>query len=274
MHFSLQQHEEEIRRNVRAWSRKPLLGKIYNGFHETIAGFIRKDITGLVVEVGSGIGNIKDVIPSCLRTDLFPNPWIDRVENAYALTFDDCSVATLILFDVFHHLQYPGTALKEFLRVLIPGGRVIIFEPCMSFAGIIVYGLFHHEPIALTKTIEWLAPDGWQSKNDVYYAAQGNASRVFFNRKYMPLMQEWNLVCRRTFSAFTYIASGGYSKPQLYPDAWFSQMKTVDALLDKIPILFATRLLVVLERPFNKQPLSTNTKTPELYQRQNMGGPH
>ena len=270
MCLSPQQHEEEIQRNVRTWSRKPLLRKIYKGFHEAIAGFVRKDIPGLVVEVGSGIGNIKDVVPACLRTDLFPNPWIDRVENAYALTFDDCSVAALVLFDVFHHLRYPGTAFKEFLRVLVPGGRVIIFEPCMSFAGIIVYGLFHHEPIALTKPIVWLAPEGWQPQNDNYYAAQGNASRVFLNNNYVPLLPEWNVVCRRTFSAFSYVASGGYSKPQLYPEGWYSRMKTVDALLDKIPVLFATRLLVVLERPFNKQHLST--KALGLSPQQNRGG--
>jgi SAM-dependent methyltransferase len=256
-YLSLQEHEKEIQRNLGVWSRKPLLRKIYKGFHEAIAGFVRKDINGLIVEVGSGIGNIKDVIPSCLRTDLFQNPWIDRVENAYAMTFDDCSVAALILFDVFHHLQYPGTAFKEFLRVLVPGGRVIIFDPCMSLAGMLVYGLLHHEPVAATKPIDWLAPEGWQPKNDVYYAAQGNASRVFFNGRYAPLLRDWNVVCRRTFSAFSYIASGGYSKPQLYPDKWYPGMKAVDAILDKIPVLFATRLLVVLERPLNKQLLSS-----------------
>lgn len=248
-YLPLQQHEEEIQRNLEVWSRKPLLRKIYRGFHETIAGFVREDINGLIVELGSGIGNIRDVIPRCLRTDLFPNPWIDRVENAYALTFDDCSVAALILFDVFHHLQYPGTAFKEFLRVLVPGGRVIIFDPCMSVAGMLVYGLLHHEPVLATKSIEWLAPKGWQPQNDVYYAAQGNASRVFFNRRYAPLMRDWNVLYRRTFAAFSYIASGGYSRAQLYPDKWYRLMKTVDAMLDKIPALFATRLLVVLERP-------------------------
>ena len=71
---------------------------------------------GSVVELGSGIGNIKEVIPKCLCTDLFPNPWLDYVENAYALSFGSASVSNLILFDVFHHLKYPGTALQEFHR--------------------------------------------------------------------------------------------------------------------------------------------------------------
>jgi hypothetical protein len=48
------------------------------------------------------------VIPECVTTDIFPNPWLDRVENAYALNFADASVGNLILFDVFHHLEFPG----------------------------------------------------------------------------------------------------------------------------------------------------------------------
>ncbi len=92
------------------------------------------------MEIGSGIGNIKHTIPHCLRTDLFPTKDIDQVENVYQLSFSDNSVSDLILFDVFHHLRYPGSALKEFQRVLLPNGRVIIFDPFVhSMLGFIVY---------------------------------------------------------------------------------------------------------------------------------------
>ena len=67
-----------------------------------------------------------------------------------ALTFADESVANLILFDVWHHLEYPGTALAEFQRVLAKGGRLVIFDPAMGLLGRAVYGLCHHEPLALT----------------------------------------------------------------------------------------------------------------------------
>jgi SAM-dependent methyltransferase len=87
---------------------------------------------GEIIELGSGIGNIQEVIPRCVKTDLFPNPWIDRVENEFQLSCADATVSDLILFDVFHHLRYPGTALQEFRRVLKPGDRVPIFDPYMS----------------------------------------------------------------------------------------------------------------------------------------------
>lgn len=79
-------------------------------------------------------------MPDALATDLFPSPWIDQTENAYALSFADGSVSNLILVDVWHHLQYPGTALAEFHRVLGPGGHLIIFDPATGVLGRIVYG--------------------------------------------------------------------------------------------------------------------------------------
>ena len=94
------------------------------------------------------------------------------------------AVSDLILTDVFHHLKYPGTALNEFQRVLQKGGRVIMLEPCISALGLIVYGALHAEPIAITKEIEWFAPEDWSPESVDYYAAQGNASRIFVGRRF------------------------------------------------------------------------------------------
>src|SRR5689334_13874715 len=130
--MGIERHQKEILLNRSYWEKKPILRTIYSQFHRLIAAQLSGLSQPLVVELGSGIGNIRDVIPDCLRTDLFPNPWIDQTENAYQLSFKDSSVSDLILFDVFHHLRYPGTAMVEFERVLRPGGRVLIFDPCIS----------------------------------------------------------------------------------------------------------------------------------------------
>jgi len=241
-------HKDEISRNLLSWERKPLLKKIYKSFYETIIKFLSSESDLCSVELGSGIGNIKEFIPNCLRTDLFPNPWIDQVENAYKLSFSDSTVSNLILFDVFHHLRYPGTALKEFYRVLTPGGRVLIFDPCISMLGLIVFGLLHHEDLGLRNEIKMFAPNGWSPDIDDYYAAQGNASRIFLSNKYKMFLEDWRVVTRLRLSAISYVASGGYSKPQFYPDKAFCFMQCVDKFCNLLPSLFATRLLVVLEK--------------------------
>jgi SAM-dependent methyltransferase len=144
-----EQHRIEVERNRRTWCDKPVIREVYRGIYTEIAARLRKDLTGAAVEVGSGMANIKEVIPHCVTTDLFENPWIDRRENAYRLTFAKGAVANLILCDVWHHLAHPGTALGEFARVVQPGGRVVLFEPGMGLLGKLIYGCFHHEPLGL-----------------------------------------------------------------------------------------------------------------------------
>lgn len=244
---SIDRHNQEILKNADAWHQKPALRAIYKTFHQTIARHLAP-LPQPTVELGSGVADIQRVIPGCIRTDIFPNPWIDQVENAYALSFAPGSLSNLILFDVFHHLRYPGTALKEFDRVLAPGGRVILFEPCVSLLGLLVYGTLHPEPLALNQSIQWHAPPAWDPSKIDYYAAQGNASRLFLKSGIQQDLHGFRVVTIQRYAAISYVASGGYSKPQLYPTAWLPLMTAIDRLCDHLPQIFATRLLVVLEK--------------------------
>jgi SAM-dependent methyltransferase len=241
-------HQDLIHKNSEYWNQKPLLQKLYGDFYRLIEEKLSNLPAPKIVELGSGLGNIHAVIPDCLRTDLFPNPWIDQVENAYQLSFADESISDLILTDVFHHLKYPGTALKEFSRVLRKDGRVIMLEPCMSALGFLVYGVLHDEPIAVTKDIEWNAPKDWSPENIDYYAAQGNATRIFVGNSFHPKLTDWQKIETVRLSAIAYAASGGFSKPQLYPTSMLPLIKKLEKLLDLFPPLFATRLLVILEK--------------------------
>src|SRR4051794_22112768 len=94
--MSTEQHLIEMRCNQVAWRQRPLLHKVYGHLYQ----LIRRALTplpGPIVELGSGIGAAKAIIPTCITTDIFPNPWLDQQENAYALTFADSSVSNLIL---------------------------------------------------------------------------------------------------------------------------------------------------------------------------------
>jgi len=244
----ISQHNVEIETNLKSWHRKPVLRRAYRDFHERIAAHLDRSLSGKIVELGSGIGNIRDVIPGCIRTDLFPNPWIDQVENAYTLSFGDGDCSHLILFDVFHHLRHPRTALQECRRVLQSRGRVILFEPYVSLTGRLVYGPLHHEPIGFGQPIVADAPPSFAPANDGYYAAQGNATRVFWNGEHPEILDGWDVVARERIGAWPYALTGGYSKPQLYPDALYGVMTAVDRVIGLVPALSALRTLVVLRK--------------------------
>jgi len=240
-------HQDLIKKNYRLWSRKPILHRCYVEFHRLMAGYLSRLPDGKIVELGSGMGNIHETIPDCLRTDLFPYPWIDQVENAYKLTFTDASLSDLLMVDVFHHLRYPGTALKEFQRVLKPGGRVIMMEPGLSALGYLVFGPLHPEPIGTAKQIQWSAPEGWSPEKIDYYSGQGNATRIFVQNYFASELRDWKVVEVKRIPALAYAASGGYSGPQLYPTFAYPFVKLLEKLMQPFPKLFTTRLLVVLE---------------------------
>ena len=123
-----------------------------------------------------------------------------------------------------------------------------MLEPCLSALGLLVYGVLHEEPIAINKRIEWEAPQSWSPEEIDYYAAQGNASRVFVGNRFRKQLDGWQKIETQRLSAIAYAASGGFSKPQLYPTSALPLIRKLERLLDRFPTLFSTRLLVILER--------------------------
>jgi SAM-dependent methyltransferase len=241
----LEQHQLEIQQNLRAWETRPLLQKIYASFYQRILSLIDKKIPGRIVEIGSGIGNLKSLLPEAISTDLFPNPWLDLVCDGYDLPFADESLSHLVAFDVFHHLRAPNAFLKEARRVLTRRGRLIFFEPYMSWSSYPVYGLLHHEPVARRQPID--LADTLPRPRD-YYAAQGNATRLFFRREVPGWPQGWRVFHEHAFSSFSYLLSGGYSKPSVYPAGSLPLVQKLDVFLSRWPRLFGARCLVGLAK--------------------------
>jgi len=241
--MNLGQHQTEIERNRRAWESKPLLREIYASFYQRIIGLVDRSLPGRIVEIGSGIGNLKSHLPEAISTDLFPNPWLDLVCDGYELPFADGSLSHLILFDVFHHLQRPNAFFREARRALRKDGRVILFEPFISWSSLPVYGLLHHEPVALRRPID-LSEPAPNPRN--YYAAQGNATRLFFRRGSGAWPPGWNVFHAEPLSSFGYLLSGGFSKPAMYRGRWLPQIQRMDRSLSRWPRLFGARCLVGL----------------------------
>lgn len=266
MKANLERHAQEVERNRLVWERKPLLRHIYDHFYERIVRQMDGSLDGAVIEVGSGIGNLKSRLPRAVATDLFPNSWLDLVCDGYELPFRSGCVSHLVLFDVFHHLEVPRAFLSEALRVLRPRGRLILFEPYVSAASFPVYALLHPEPLGLGSQID-LRDQAPAKRN--YYAAQGNATRLFFrNEPPHSVLSGWRILRREAFSAFAYLLSGGYSRPAFYPLTCAGLLRSLDDRLSRFPRLFGARCLVVLqkiesdrEKPGPPSPTQSNHST-------------
>ena len=240
--MSAPRHEEEVDRNREIWQRKALLREVYAAMYARIGAAMNGD--GPSIEIGSGIGALRDSVGGVLMTDSFVRPWLDAALDAYALPFRAGTLAHIVGFDVFHHLARPMAFLAEARRTLKSGGRVILVEPYISATGRIVYGPFHDEPIAMSEPID----RSTEPPASGYHAAQGNATRLFFGAEARAWESEWRLVEATPFAAFAYVCSGGFSRPALYPRRLRRIIDRLDAVLSDWPSFFATRCIVVLQR--------------------------
>ncbi len=244
MSVSPAQHQIEIRRNREVWQRKPLLRELYAGFLRKGLAWIDPALVGPVVEIGSGIGHLKEQWPSAISTDLGVNPWLDVVCDAYELPFRDAAVSHLVLFDVFHHLRAPGAFMKEARRVVIARGRVILIEPYLSWSSFPVYALLHPEPLGWGRSID-LTEQCPRPRE--YYAAQGNATRLFFRGEVPGWPVGWTLLHAEAFASFSYLLSGGFSRPAIYPPGASNVLQRLDTALSRWPRWFGARCLIVLQ---------------------------
>lgn len=247
MMFDIEEHQRQIQENLGYWNAKPVLREVYREFHELIAKNLC-DLDGETVELGSGIGNIKEVIPHCVRTDLFHNPWIDRQENAYALSMSDNSVANLILFDVFHHLEFPMNAMQEFHRVLKPGGRLLVFDHAMSITGWLFSRFVHHEKAGFLKPCHLQIADRETIQNAGYYADHANTYRILEKGFVDLLKDEWQWIRILKLPALKWLASGGYRGPSLVLKFTRMPIQILDYFSQRIPSIFSLRCLIVLKK--------------------------
>ena len=80
-------------------------------------------------------------------TDIVKLLWLDAVVDAQQLPFAKSSLANIVVFDALHHLENVRYFFDEALRVLQPGGRVIIMDPYISACSWPVYYFLLPEPV-------------------------------------------------------------------------------------------------------------------------------
>jgi SAM-dependent methyltransferase len=235
-------------RHRQAWRGNLALRELYQQWYTEIRARLPPRSLGRWIELGSGPGFARDVIPELELSDIVRADWHDLEVDAEALPFDDDSVGALVLFDVLHHLPRPARLLAEAVRVLRPGGRLVLCEPLLSPLSYPIYRFFHEERCELG-----VDPLGEQraSGADPF---DGNQAipwlmLVRHRQELQRRFPDLRLTEMRRLAGLSYPASGGFSRAPLLPlGAW----RMLRALEDRLPQvvfrLLGFRLLAVLER--------------------------
>lgn len=200
---------------------------------------------GKCIEIGSGCGFAKEIIPQIITTDLIPYPHVERVMDATTFDFDDESLSTICMFNVLHHIPNVSLFFKEAIRCLVPKGRIFMREPYAGLISTIIFKYFHHEPFN-KKSPTWEF-----NSQDPLLDANNALPYIIFKRDLKRFKQEFPQLALIQFKPHTplrYWLTGGLKSWSLLPKRCYQLSKWLDQSLLKISSQFGSFVDIELVR--------------------------
>ena len=209
---------------------KSFLKKVYADFYQIFKS--TNFPQGPIVEIGSGGGFIKDIIPNAITSDVVKGPGIDRVFSATKMPFKNNNVSAFLMIDVLHHIKDSEKALKEMLRCLKVGGKVVMIEPYNSWWGGIIYKYIHPEKKSFNPKA------GWKIKGRGRMSSSNPALPwiIFVRDKkvFQKKIPNLKLVKILPHTPFRYLISGGLTKYQFLPTFSYPLIRWFDDFISRL----------------------------------------
>lgn len=233
----------ELRRRI--IREKGFLRRLYGEWYGKIAAEIPAG-TGEVMELGSGAGFIKDVIPEVITTDVHGWTGIDRVFSATeAWPFGNGSLRAVVMVDVLHHISRPRVLFSEAIRTVATGGRLVLIEPWNTPWSSRVYRHLHHEPF-LPDASSWEFPESGplSGANGALPWILFERDRVLFEREF----PEWKILRSEVMMPLVYLLSGGVSMRGFLPGWAYPLCRAAERCLESGSRRCGMFALIVLEK--------------------------
>jgi len=209
---------EASEEHARLIREKPLLKKIYRDHYKFFARELRGTPAGAKVELGSGGGFVRDLIPNMICSDVVRLSSTQMTFSALELPFCGDSLGALCMINVLHHLPRVRNFFSESVRCLAPGGKLIMIEPANTLLSRFIFSNFHHEPFD-PEQAEWEFPSTGRmsSANDALPWIIFSRDRLKFEREFPRL----HIARAEPIHPFRYLISGGLTLPSLLPAALY-----------------------------------------------------
>jgi len=239
----LDEAETTVLRRELIWS-KPFLRRIYEDWYNLIRERLPPP-PGAVVELGSGAGFLRELMPELITSDVMVCPGVQLALDAQRLPFADASLRGLAMVDVLHHLPRCRRFFAEAARCVRAGGAIVAVEPWVTAWSRIVYGRLHHEPF-LPDAATWEFPrtGPLSSANQALPWILFERDRSAFEREF----PQWRVGEIRPMMPVRYLLSGGVGLRALVP-CWAHPLAVrLEALLAPLLPSLAMFACVVLHR--------------------------
>ena len=124
---------------------KSFLRNLYREWYKRIV-LVVPAMEGYIVEIGSGGGFLKEVLPEVILLDVLSLPHLDVIADAQALPFRRGCLRAISMVNVLHHIATPARFFQMASNCIRPGGVITMIEPWSTPWSRFVYKHLHHEP--------------------------------------------------------------------------------------------------------------------------------
>jgi len=228
---------------------KPLTQQLFRDFYRRCRTLDERFFSGdgKRVEIGSGSGFMSEYYPDVLTSDVKPLPFVQAVFSAEEMPFADGSVRALYAINTFHHLPDPRAFFRELLRVLAPGGGVILIEPYHGPLARRLFASLHATEGFDTTAVEWESPD----QTGPFSKANQALSYIVFTRDQARFKAEFptlSLVYDEPHTQLRYFLSGGVNFRALVPAAAGPLVALAERVLSPLDRWLALQHTIVLRK--------------------------
>jgi SAM-dependent methyltransferase len=233
----------ELRRSI--IRSKRFLARLYGEWYDLIRNRLPAG-DGLVIELGSGGGFMKERIPELVTTDVLALEGVDReLPPDGGLPFDDDALRAIVMTDVLHHIGAPARFFAEAARTVRPGGAIVMIEPWVTPWSRFVYRRFHSEPFR-PEAEQWEFP-----ARGPLSGANGALPWILFVRDRARFEREfpaWAIGAIEPLMPFAYLLSGGVSLRSLVPGWTYGPCRALERALGPAGRRAAMFALIALTR--------------------------
>jgi SAM-dependent methyltransferase len=204
--------------------QKKFLRLLYTDWYRELAQSLPSG-AGAVLELGTGAGFLREMVPGLITSDVLHIPDLDVVLDAHHMPFGSGSLRAVVMIDVLHHLPRPHVFFSEAARCVRPGGVVVMIEPWVTPWSRLIYSKLHHEPFH-PEAEEWgFPPSGPLS------GANGALPWIIFRRdreRFDREHPEWQVKTVEPDMPISYLLSGGVSMRSFAPGWMFRIVRTLE----------------------------------------------
>lgn len=234
-------HTTALRKRI--IKEKSFLRKIYEEWYKELIAALPQDL-GPILEIGSGAGFLKDLLPRLITSEIFYCDNVGIVLDACQLPFANNSLRSIVMTNVLHHMPHCQKFFMEASRCLRSGGVIAMIEPWVTPWSRLAYTKLHHEPFFPERP-------GWDfSSNGPLSGANSALPWIIFQRDRRHFEREfpmWQVRSIKLIMPFRYLVSGGVSLRSFMPGWSFGPWRSLENILSpwmKTFAMFAEIILV------------------------------